>query len=1043
MIATPEPITVAAPASAPAPASEMPDTERSREVRMGLVMYGGVSLAIYINGVAHEFFRAVRGRGVYRLLKALTDSEFIVDVISGTSAGGINGIMLSYALCNERDFSSTSTLWRQHGGIQHLLRTPTDGNAVSVLDSENYYEPRLREAFAGMPPIRMESSPYEEPSPFGELDLFVTGTDIDGERYTRFDDAGHPISVKDHRAVFLVKHRKGRKEPFRPTHEAAGPLDTTHQALARLSRITSCFPGAFAPVHVTGGDEAGVQLQTWGQLRPSAWFLDGGVLDNKPFTLTLDAIFSRAAERDVDRKLFYVEPDPESFNADERLVSPNVVQAVLTSLIGIPGYESISEDLKRLTDHNSRVERYSRITEHVAGSLDSSNTSTASHVLYVRTRLAVISERVIEGLFKTSGRKRVLTPEERTRAATLIKAFDANVSAPEALFERVDVYYPTRRIYRLIYLIFGMLYRRSPDAADLPPEVVHRYRQLWRMLNRQIKFYEVVRSAMERTLDEINVDWKTQTPEQIWVTVEAALGHLLATDDAHPFQLDLATRLPGERGAMTPAEWLTSSTLSAFNQALKKRMEVLTTRLPEFALQTPNLLQQAASWERDFFDLYAPDPEDPARHAYDGFEALDEVLYPLETMSDVGEKDVIETVRISPHDANRGFSANSLANKVAGDTVYHFGGFFKRSWRANDILWGRLDGLCQLVETLASGERVEQIASRPAWRKRVYSALFDDSGVLRPAYEMATLFPQAGTASQARFEKWLRDLLSDDDERRAAALDERQRTAMITLLIEMGQLEVLSEEIPNVVGDALDEQNDWNRYQVQEGDKLEVEAGVQPWVYRAPSKRLDPFVSVVAAAHRSRHAFGTLVGDGHEASEPRQTPLGRFFIDRYRVGSEELTRDVPSIVLMDILASSLMVVKNCVLATFGDDAVRIRKHPLYRYVLALPLRVFYGLAKLSRRVPGLMLGIGTALVVLCLMLLASAFFWRDTLLCGGDVLYFNPLPSCRGGVFDVSAVLVFLGAPVFILFTLVFVLGWAGRWFGGRPHTPRIRREKG
>ena len=34
---------------------------KSREVRLGVVMYGGVSLAIYINGVAREFFDAVRG----------------------------------------------------------------------------------------------------------------------------------------------------------------------------------------------------------------------------------------------------------------------------------------------------------------------------------------------------------------------------------------------------------------------------------------------------------------------------------------------------------------------------------------------------------------------------------------------------------------------------------------------------------------------------------------------------------------------------------------------------------------------------------------------------------------------------------------------------------------------------------------------------------------------------------------------------------------------------------------------------------------------
>ena len=30
-------------------------------------------------------------------------------------------------------------------------------------------------------------------------------------------------------------------------------------------------------------------------------------------------------------------------------------------------------------------------------------------------------------------------------------------------------------------------------------------------------------------------------------------------------------------------------------------------------------------------------------------------------------------------------------DKVSGDTFFHFGGFSQRSWRSNDILWGRLD----------------------------------------------------------------------------------------------------------------------------------------------------------------------------------------------------------------------------------------------------------------------------------------------------------------------------------------------------------------
>ena len=79
--------------------------ERSREVRLGLVLYGGVALAIYINGVAAEFFRVVRGPR--RLSPAQGADRFRRRgraFVSGTSAGGINGIFLAYALCNDREF---------------------------------------------------------------------------------------------------------------------------------------------------------------------------------------------------------------------------------------------------------------------------------------------------------------------------------------------------------------------------------------------------------------------------------------------------------------------------------------------------------------------------------------------------------------------------------------------------------------------------------------------------------------------------------------------------------------------------------------------------------------------------------------------------------------------------------------------------------------------------------------------------------------------------------------------------------------------------
>jgi predicted acylesterase/phospholipase RssA len=97
-----------------------------RDVRIGLVLYGGVSLAVYENGVAHELYRAVRGEGMYALLAELIDSDIVVDIISGTLAGGVNGVMLAYALANGKDFAPSADLWRNDGDIQRLLRQVHD-----------------------------------------------------------------------------------------------------------------------------------------------------------------------------------------------------------------------------------------------------------------------------------------------------------------------------------------------------------------------------------------------------------------------------------------------------------------------------------------------------------------------------------------------------------------------------------------------------------------------------------------------------------------------------------------------------------------------------------------------------------------------------------------------------------------------------------------------------------------------------------------------------------------------------------------------------
>jgi patatin-related protein len=242
--------------------------EFRRETRLGLVVYGGIALAIYMNGICREFYNAVRGRGIYKLIKALTDSDIIVDIISGTSAGGINGVLLSYALTNSTeekviDFADFAQIWRESADILKLMRQPgsSDSEIDSVLNGEGYYQKQLVKAFERAYQNKHNAPEGEWLSSISELDLFVTGTDIFGRVYKVFDDTGRVIEIKDHHGVFQLKHRQERKEPFKPDSE-------THQSLAKLCRITSCFPVAFPVVDVVlqGEDEIDKNLAKWGQL---------------------------------------------------------------------------------------------------------------------------------------------------------------------------------------------------------------------------------------------------------------------------------------------------------------------------------------------------------------------------------------------------------------------------------------------------------------------------------------------------------------------------------------------------------------------------------------------------------------------------------------------------------------------------------------------------------------------------------------------------------------------------------------------------------
>src|SRR5439155_24262495 len=86
-----------------------------QELRIALVMNGGVSLAVWMGGVTRELDRLRLGDGLYGELLKLTDTTARIDVIAGASAGGIHGAVLALAIARGSDARTIPDLRMREG----------------------------------------------------------------------------------------------------------------------------------------------------------------------------------------------------------------------------------------------------------------------------------------------------------------------------------------------------------------------------------------------------------------------------------------------------------------------------------------------------------------------------------------------------------------------------------------------------------------------------------------------------------------------------------------------------------------------------------------------------------------------------------------------------------------------------------------------------------------------------------------------------------------------------------------------------------------
>ncbi|WP_370542068.1 hypothetical protein [Amycolatopsis sp. FDAARGOS 1241] len=151
-----------------------------QEIRLAMTMVGSASLAVWMSGVATEtsaLLHASRTPGDgsgYRKLLDLLRATVRLDVLTGTSAGGIGAAGLGLAEAFKSSPGPLRDTLLTAGSLENLIRDPNEKQPRSLLDGDRFLgdlEGALRTIAAG------GTTPADAP----DMTLLLPGTMIDGE----------------------------------------------------------------------------------------------------------------------------------------------------------------------------------------------------------------------------------------------------------------------------------------------------------------------------------------------------------------------------------------------------------------------------------------------------------------------------------------------------------------------------------------------------------------------------------------------------------------------------------------------------------------------------------------------------------------------------------------------------------------------------------------------------------------------------------------------------------------------------------------------
>jgi patatin-related protein len=770
---------------------------KEKELRLALVCYGGVSLALYMHGVIKEILKVSRASKAYHSVPQSEQREHqsyqaangddgrphdteevyftllqsigrtlslrvIVDSIAGASAGGISGIVLARALAHDLSIDHLRDLWLDEADVLRLLgasqrarpwskwflrpvlwilfRLRRLGPAVdreiqknlSMFFRSRWFEPPfdgdrfLELLLDGLRAMRGRGDKPSSLLPSGhELDLAVSITDFFG--YPRDVKINTPsvIAEREHGLFWTFKYRNWSGES-----ETSGLADSNVPGLALAARATSSFPGAFPPVQLSNLERllakrgldwpdrqkfiaANFKEHIRAGVNPEITsFLDGGIVNNKPFSVVLNMVRERPAYRDVDRRLVFIEPDPERSSPPPGGDIPGFIRTLEGAIFEIPLRAPIYHEL-------ARVQQFNETTKRMRAVLEAAYPELAGFVTTVTERVPSTEDagRTVELWRETAN---MLAAKEASYAYQVyarFKTFSIIDTLVGLICNLGEIDQASQLRTRLADEILAWANRRGaiPPGGSLAMGSGSQV-QPWIdfMLHFDVEFRRRRLSFVVRGLNVLysrleEPSFKEVKPDQIddlKSRFQAPLGRLRRLQAGDFASVSLRTCVEALTSRLSATAYSKTGTTAAARKDLDREMDDVMEQLDQ-GLDLANIDRAVDA----IVALSMADEMPKVLHHevliyYIGFPFWDVWTYPISEWRAVEEHREIRVDRISPVDT--GLLRNGAhATRLKGAEFKHFAGFLSRSRREHDYLWGRLDAAERLIDIVSDAAAKE------------------------------------------------------------------------------------------------------------------------------------------------------------------------------------------------------------------------------------------------------------------------------------------------------------------------------------------------